>query len=317
MTISRWKVMAGILGVSLGGLAAIAGQCPKSGDHKTQRSDDRVDGVKVVPPAGSGRAASTAPFELPPLPGTTPTTPETLKLPDVPPPPVSSPMPASPRPQTPPQPVVEVKAPPMTPPTAPVVPVSGTAPQLPAMPPSATPVEFVKPAAQPMTPPPVVSGPELAAPVVSSPATPSAVVVQPVVNVAPSASPPVPVPAAVATTTKFRIILRVGEGEPMFEVRSGDDLVMKVICEKVDIKSPERGQTLSAVTASGRVRFVGFGSEGSCDTLSFLAGTGEVAMSGNVKIQVKDKLGRVESELTTESIKYRIDTSVLPGSLKP
>jgi len=30
MLLSRWKMMAGVLGVSLGGLVAMAGQCPKS-----------------------------------------------------------------------------------------------------------------------------------------------------------------------------------------------------------------------------------------------------------------------------------------------
>ena len=73
----------------------------------------------------------------------------------------------------------------------------------------------------------------------------------------------------------------------------------------------------SAVTARGKVRFVGFGAEGTCQELSFLSGTGEVSMTGAVKIQVKDKLGRVESELSTDSMKYRIDPSVINGSLKP
>jgi hypothetical protein len=117
--------------------------------------------------------------------------------------------------------------------------------------------------------------------------------------------------------TKFRIVLRVGEGDPSFEVRSGDDLILKVVCEKVDVKSPEKGQGLSAVKASGKVRFAGFGAIGNCDELSFLAGTGEVTMTGAVRIQVKDKLGRVESELTTESVKYKLDASAIGGSLKP
>ena len=118
---------------------------------------------------------------------------------------------------------------------------------------------------------------------------------------------------------KYRILLRVGEGEPTFEVRSGDDLVLKVVCEKVDIKSPEKGHGLSAVKASGKVRFAGFGAEGTCDELSFLAGTGEVGMTGDVKIQVKDKLGRVESELSTETMKYKIDPHTIArnGTLKP
>jgi hypothetical protein len=126
----------------------------------------------------------------------------------------------------------------------------------------------------------------------------------------------VPVSSVSTSASKFRIVLRVGEGEPTFEVRSGDDLLLKVICEKVDIKSPEKGPGPSIVKASGKVRFTGFGAEGTCDELAFLAGTGEVDMTGSVKIHVKDKLGRVESELSTETMKYKIDPSAT-GSLKP
>ena len=120
-----------------------------------------------------------------------------------------------------------------------------------------------------------------------------------------------------AADTKFRIVLRVGEGEPTFEVKNGDNLVLKVACEKVDIKSPEKGNGPSEVTARGKVRFVGFGAEGTCEELKFFAGTGEVSMSGDVKVQVKDKLGRVESELTSATLKYKIDASAIGGSIKP
>src|SRR5207253_337401 len=56
MAISRWKVMAGVLGVSLGGLAAIAGQCPRSDGTQTQRADDAPLTAEAprVPPAGAG-----------------------------------------------------------------------------------------------------------------------------------------------------------------------------------------------------------------------------------------------------------------------
>lgn len=90
-------------------------------------------------------------------------------------------------------------------------------------------------------------------------------------------------------------------------MRCGDDLVLKVACEKVDIKSPEKGSGPSAVKACGKVRFAGFGAEGTCDELSFLAGTGEVVLAGGVNIKVKDKLGRVESEFSAESAKYKLD----------
>jgi len=126
-------------------------------------------------------------------------------------------------------------------------------------------------------------------------------------------------PGAMAAS-RFRIVLRVGEGEPVFEVRSGDNLVMKVISEKVEVKSPlEKGQSLSSVKAMGKVRFIGFGAEGFCEELSFLAGTGEVCLAGGVRVQVKDKLGRVESELTGEKMNYRLDAanSSLAGGLEP
>ena len=142
-------------------------------------------------------------------------------------------------------------------------------------------------------------------------------------EVPPSKPPVVTAPVADApgspkiTEGKFRILLRVGEGEPTFEVKNGDNLVLKVACEKVDIESADKGNGLSKVTAKGKVRFAGFGAEGSCDTLSFMAGTGEVQMTGDVKVQVKDKLGRVESELTTATLKYKIDASATSGALKP
>jgi len=74
---------------------------------------------------------------------------------------------------------------------------------------------------------------------------------------------------------------------------------------------------MQQVKATGKVRFVGFGSEGTCDELSFVAGTGELQLAGNVTIQVKDKLGRVDSELKSDKVKYKIDASALPGVMKP
>ena len=48
-----------------------------------------------------------------------------------------------------------------------------------------------------------------------------------------------------------------------------------------------------------------------------MAGTGEVSMAGEVKVQMKDKLGRVESELSTSTLKYKIDTSAIGAAIKP
>ncbi|MDB5310094.1 MAG: hypothetical protein JWO38_4296 [Gemmataceae bacterium] len=380
MTISRWKVMAGVLGVSLGGLAAIAGQCPKPDAMKTQRAADPLATAEApkVSPGGSGPSAKpTGPVvppldlpvpaaDLPSLPAS-PAVGPAPKLPAVPPPSVTPgqpakpadlpalPLPADPKKSDLPKPdVIPVGASvlPALPsgPSTPVVPPTTTEPTKSAIPAA---VEPPLPAGKPGAPPAVVGGPEIPKSTTVSPigfdplpSKPTPVeftkpaggppvpavggVVPPTAPVI-SAAPPVPEPAveltpakpmlatAVATpaVTRFRIVLRVGEGEPMFEVRHGDDLVMKVVCEKVDIKSPEKGQGLSAVTATGKVRFVGFGAEGTCDSFSFLAGTGEVSMTGSVKVQVKDKIGRVESELTTEKMQYKLDSNAMPGVLKP
>jgi len=313
MFLSRWKLMAGVLGVSLGGLAAVTGQCPKSDSAKqTRRQSELPNGFEIptIPPAPSAGSPSAKPTTAPlpsslPLPAA-PALPAPVELPPAPPAaelpslpvPVSAPLPA------------KVPAPPLsTPaiPASPVIPASGTETK-PLLPPTADPM--TKP-----TPPATTSAPafpDLPQPKASQPPS-DPVIEQPVVKAPVIDAPPV----QKAVASKYRILLRVGEGEPTFEVKCGDDLILKVICEKIDIKSPEKGSGPSAVKASGKVRFVGFGAEGICEELSFLAGTGEVTMTGAVKIQVKDKLGRTESELSTETMKYRIDPSATFTGGKP
>jgi hypothetical protein len=386
MTVSRWKVMAGVIGASVGGLA-IASQYPKPGD--TRRAEEPL-AMADAPKAPAGGAAPAkpelpppAPADavplLPPLPGSEaptklpePAKPSTVNT-DIhaafPAPPTKLPEPAKPSskpadlpalPPLEPSNLTDVKKP--EPPKSDVVPAStSVVPPLPAFPvakapskPTAT--EPVKPVAVELPPPGKPTADPFVKPVPVTPDTapvkPTAAPATPPVNFTAPAAPPsasplitpvepsveaktirpavegnthigpavvsTPAPAAAAVAqTKFRIVLRVGEGEPTFEVRHGDDLVMKVKSDKVDIKSPEKGQGLSAVTATGKVTFVGFGAEGTCDTLSFLAGTGEVSMAGNVNVKVRDKIGRVESELNADKMQYKLDSSSLPGVLKP
>lgn len=298
MTLSRWKLMAVGLGVSLGGLAAMAGQCPKDEPGKARPAETPpVLDVPVLP-------AVKAALELPPLPApgdAAPVVPP-ASVPDTPPPlpvpatePVKKPEPAA-KPTAPKDEAELPKLPdttpmPLTPPVA-----EKPAPMKPVEPTRPTPV----PAEMPVVTLPA-SAP-VAAPTTPATLPPAAAEVVPAGRTAPAA----PVAAAL-NAAKFRILLRVGEGEPSFEVKCGDDLVLKVVCEKVDIASPEKGSGPSTVKASGKVRFAGFGAEGVCEELSFLAGTGEVRMAGDVNIKVKDKLGRVESEFTTASVKYKLD----------
>jgi hypothetical protein len=225
------------------------------------------------------------------------------QIPSVPPEP---PAPAGQSPALPPELPAPVGQTPM--PSSQIVPPPpvGTSPGYPSTPPRDQSPAQVQPSSYPSTGTPYPS---------PAPSQSSSYV--PLAHTNPAAATVVPAAATTTTATKFRIVLRVGEGEPTFEVRSGDDLMLKVVCDKVDVKSPEKGTGLSSVKASGKVHFAGFGAEGTCDELSFLAGTGEVSMTGTVKIHVKDKLGRVESELSTESIKYKIDPSAINGSLRP
>jgi len=394
--LSRWKMMAGVLGISIGGLAAAASQCPKwdkSKGRQPEKSSAKADTDVKLPPAGppsspllpmpdvappsSPKAPQLVPTgptppplaldagtpTTPPLPTPNAVLPTPSALPPVPDFPTTPPVPDKPATK----PMMEVKPVDAKPtsgalPPLPVIPASGTdpaakptEPKLPGepLPPPAGPTKPIAttpaPAVAPPLPgkpmpsvtpaaptgielaPPPVGTPPLAKPPVAPvgmqpssstpPASPGlpgspALSADPLVNVPPSK--PTPAPAqALAGTTPFRIVLRVGEGEPTFEVKNGDNLVLKVACEKVDIKSPEKGPGMSEVIARGKVRFAGFGAEGTCDELKFFAGTGEVSMSGDVKVQVKDKLGRVESELTSGTLKYKIDASAVGGQIKP
>lgn len=348
MTISRYKIMAGILGVSLGGLA-VAGQCSRP--DTPHRNGDAPTTEPKVPNAG-GKTTPLPDVPPPPavIPVSAPTSPVTVDLPSLPALPVPSAA-STKLPDLPTAPAVKSETPrPATVPTPVVIPASGTTlPELPPAVPAAptTPEKAAPKAAAPMTSPTPPASIEPTAPttalipapptptptpVTSPTAPPAAVVTTPpglptAVPPTPSVdpAPPRPTPAvttpapqqAVASANRFRILLRVGEGEPMFEVKSGDDLVLRVVCEKVDVKSPEKGQGPSSVVATGRVRFVGFGAEGTCDSLSFQAGSGEVAMTGAVRVQVKDRIGRVESELTSDRLQYRLDANALPGTLRP
>ncbi|MCE9533751.1 MAG: hypothetical protein K8T89_21875 [Planctomycetes bacterium] len=119
---------------------------------------------------------------------------------------------------------------------------------------------------------------------------------------------------AASTASKLKMLLRLGDGKPRFEIRShtGEDLLFKVYGEKVEMQSAPEGvkkSALAGVTASGQVRFVGPGIEGTCDQLSVLSGTGEVLLKGNV--HMKTKKGKTWSEMTADKMIYQIGATGL------
>jgi hypothetical protein len=236
--------------------------------------DSPLPAGEVLPPAGV--PVMPAPVKAPSL----------VPAPPAPPaPPTVEEIPSTPRPLTPPMPGNE--NPPVPPTAVPPVPVPVPPPsdrdmptarvqQSPAMTPPTTP-----PAAPPPPPPAVRSE---------------------------------PVPAVPAKASTLRLSLRLTDGnEPRFEIRNGDELVLKVVCERVDMQSPANGpQALVGLHASGRVRFSGPNLEGTCESLTVLSASGEVELKGNVHLRCRK--GKVCTDLVSDRMLYHLASSAVSVS---
>jgi hypothetical protein len=122
-------------------------------------------------------------------------------------------------------------------------------------------------------------------------------------------TPPVP-PATPPTVapSRLRMLLRLGDGKPRFEIRdtASAELLFKVYGEKIEMQAPSDGKksAIDGVTAVGKVRFTGPGVEGTCDQLCVLSGSGEVMLKGSVFMRTKR--GKTWSEMTAEKMIYQI-----------
>jgi hypothetical protein len=167
-----------------------------------------------------------------------------------------------------------------------------------------------EPPAKPTDMPVVVPGPKPDVPPV-------------VVTPTPTVPEPAKVPATTATpkptdAAKLKMLLRMGDGQPRFEIRSTSttDLLLKVYGEKIEMQAPpDARSTLAGVTAVGRVRFTAPGIEGTCDHLRILSATGEVLLEGT--IHLKSKHGKTWSEMTAEKMVYQIGSSGLTAPSTP
>jgi hypothetical protein len=118
-----------------------------------------------------------------------------------------------------------------------------------------------------------------------------------------------------AHAAKLKLLLRMGDGTPRFEIRNTatTELLLKVYGQKVEMQAPpDATSALAGVTATGRVRFTAPGIEGTCDHLSILSGTGELLLKGNIRL--KSKYGKGWSEMTAEKMVYQIGTGGLTSS---
>lgn len=133
----------------------------------------------------------------------------------------------------------------------------------------------------------------------------------------PAPIPPEAKPDRIQVQSKFKVVLRMGDGRPRFEIRNVEtlDQLFKVYGDSIEIRKNEDQKTSSAMTgltAKGKVKFFGPGLEGTCDELTIMSATGELLMSGNVT--VKTKYLRRTTELTSDKMVYTINAQ---GAVMP
>ena len=328
MTLNRWKVLACTLTVGVGGLAVFA--TPPAADKSdtpkepaplpnlTVKPDSPANGTET-PPAVA--AAKTQDFDivLPEPEVTPPARPEettqapTFAAASDPVAPSAPVVPASAESNSPPV-AEETKSPATETPTV-IVPPAPVKPEpaKPNVPLLELPkVESPKPTVGDVKPPAAPAKPEVTI-------TPTAPMLPADKTFAPSPVPqigpapePTKLPLVSATKTgaqpaKLKMLLRMGDGQPRFEIRNSasTELLLKVYGENIEMQAPpEARSSLAGVTAMGRVRFIAPGIEGTCDHLSILSGTGEVLLKGN--IHLKSKRGKAWSEMTAEKMVYQI-----------
>ncbi len=142
--------------------------------------------------------------------------------------------------------------------------------------------------------------------------TPMAPVITQTVSVSPIPTKPL------AADAKLKMLLRIGDGQPRFEIRNSatTDLLLKVYGEKIELAPPPEGRpTVAGVMAIGRVKFTAPGVEGTCDHLTILTNSGEVMLKGN--IHMKTKYGKAWSEMTADKMVYQIGTTGLSAPTRP
>jgi len=280
MTLTRWKLLSGTFGLAVCGLAALAEPaCQKS----KQTTDVVAQSNCAVPPP----APLSIPLPMPsPLPEVAALLPMVIPMP--------LPVEAAPAPRL--AVTVPSEAPPVTM-ALPVidVPVAAVAKTVSA----AALAQFVNDAAK--------SGEVLAQPMpaITLPQVVTLPAVVPVLKTAPSVQTTGYTAPGLTAEKKFKVLLQFGDTLPKFEIRDGEETLLKVVADKVDVKSPaERSELWATLKATGQVKFVTPGGEGVCDELSVMPGSGEVVASGSVKFTTS--WGKVETAVTSERMTFKL-----------
>ena len=339
MTLTRWKLLAGVFGIAMVGVVAMANpQCPGKQDPARETAPptrevafkpaDTPKTFSVAIPA-TVKAAERLP-DLVPIASAPVSPPKVEFAPTIP------ALPSTPRMELPaelPTPIAfaPVQLPSVTPTPLPTplptqdrvieLPLPGFAATKPGLPTAELKLELprVDPQPIPSSPPLVKFEPTL--PASQPPATP--IVAVPTGGLSPFDAP-APSRAPVAVTeapavkeeveTRVRVVVPLGKSPAKFDVLAGDSVLLQAVCEQVEVRSPsEKGGAASPIKASGKVRFTAPGCEGTCDSLAVLPGTGEVELTGSVRVLCKH--GKAETEIQAATMKFKLGSAPSPVPL--
>jgi len=147
--------------------------------------------------------------------------------------------------------------------------------------------------------------------------TPTPIVLPPVIETLPVVHTPSPIipepkPIAIIGDKKFRVMLQMGDGTPKFEVRDGEEVLLKVQSDGIEVRSTDRDESTLVLKAIKKVKFQTPGGEGCCDELQVVSGSGEVIVSGSVHF--KYTRGNRDTSFTSERLAFRFGT---PGPTPP
>ncbi len=329
MRMTRWKLMAGVLGLSMCGLAALAEPACRSVGI-TRRADEPkpVEAAKPLPlpvpapPAGTEVPPAVIPIVDDKKPATLPVAdPKPVDVKPVPLPPINDPALA---PAVTPKLLEEVHKFQNPPVPLPTLTDKGPEPVFPLPKPIApAPIDFpapkpVDPIPAPVSPAPVYV-PRFTDPVVPVADTKAVPVfsevkkpdVPPIPGVEKKADLPPPVftePAKAAPVAgvakKLKVMLHLSDEKPWFEVKDGDEVVLKVTADAVSLEAAVSGKTTSTLTATSGVTFRTLGGFGTCDELRVVPGTGEVVVTG--KVAVTSNWGKAETTATADKMTFRL-----------
>lgn len=320
MTLERWKLLAGGFGIAIVGVVAMANpQCPGKTDPAREKAPPTrevvarpVDTPKPIALVAPKPEPVAVPL-IPDLVGTVP--PIVDPLPSVP------ALPVSRKAET----VVEIPLPKTSPPVAlpTVSPLTIELPKVDAAPnptPAAAPSVLSPLPSIPSSPPPAIVAvePAKARPAPNlAPAQPASTALTPTPFLEPQVAAPT---IKEEVETRVRVVVPLGKSQAKFEVLTGETVLLQAVCEAVEVRSPgdktEKGSAASPIKASGKVRFTAPGCEGTCDTLAVLPGTGEVELTGSVRVTCKH--GKAETEIQATTMKFKLGSApaVVPVSAK-